>query len=298
MPGTRPPFPAQKGLFGKPTNINNVETFASVPSILSKGSGWYSSLGTEDSCGTKTFSLAGKIVHTGLIEVPLGITLNQIIYDIGGGIPEDIKFKAVQTGGPSGGCLPASMLDLPVDYDNLSKAGSIMGSGGMVVMDEETCMVDIARYFLEFTFNESCGKCSPCRLGTKQLLEILIDITRGKAKPADIDLLREIGNSVKSSSLCGLGQTAPNPALTTLKYFMDEYEAHIMHKKCPAGVCKELAEYSVIKAKCTGCTLCMKKCPEKAISGKPKEVHVIDKAKCIKCGICYDVCRFEAIKVE
>ncbi len=298
MPRTRPPFPAQKGVFGKPTNINNVETFGNVPAILSRGSKWYSSLGTENSRGTKTFSLAGKIVRTGLIEVPMGITLHRIIYDIGGGIPGKKKFKALQTGGPSGGCLPASMLDLPVDYDTLSKAGSIMGSGGMIVMDEETCLVDIARYFLEFTYNESCGKCSPCRLGTKQLLEILKDITCGRAELSDIDLLREIGQAVKNSSLCGLGQTAPNPVLTTLKYFRDEYEAHIKRKKCPASVCKKLAQYSVIKAKCKGCMLCLKNCPEKAISGKPKEVHVIDKVKCTSCGICYDVCRYDAIKVD
>lgn len=290
FPRQRPPFPAQEGLWGKPTNINNVETWANVPVIINKGADWYSQIGTKKSKGTKIFSLVGKINNTGLVEVPMGITIKEIIYDIGGGIKENKKFKAVQTGGPSGGCIPASMLNLPIDFDTLTEAGSMMGSGGMIVMDEETCMVDVARYFLNFTQEESCGKCVPCRVGTKQLVEILTRITQGKGEERDIKKLEDLSKTIKSGSLCGLGQTAPNPVLTTIRYFMNEYEAHIEEKSCPALVCKDLIIYHIEPEKCVGCLLCLKNCPVEAISGERKKVHVIDQDLCIKCGACLDVC--------
>jgi len=290
FPVSRPPYPAQKGLWGKPTNINNVETWANVPLIIDKGADWYSKIGTDGSKGTKIFSLVGKINNTGLVEVPMGITLREIIYEIGGGIPGGKKFKAVQTGGPSGGCIPDKLLDLPIDFESLTEAGSMMGSGGMIVMDEDTCMVDVARYFLTFTQYESCGKCVPCRIGTKQMVEILNRIVKGEGKPEDIDKLEELAQTVKNGSLCGLGQTAPNPVLTTLRYFRDEYEAHIYEKKCPAKVCTDLIAYYILPEKCVGCLLCLKNCPVEAISGERKKVHIIDQDKCIKCGMCYEVC--------
>jgi len=294
-PRPRPPFPAVAGLWGKPTVINNVETLASAALVLQNGAEWFAHYGTEASKGTKTFSLVGKVKRTGLVEAPLGTTLRQMIFDIGGGLIDDRPFKAVQTGGPSGGCIPAALLDTPIDYDSLQAAGSIMGSGGLVVMDDRTCMVDVARYFLDFAQKESCGACVPCRLGTKQLLDILDDITTGKAQPEDIELLEELAASVKSGSLCGLGQTAPNPVLTTLRYFRDEYEAHIRDKSCPAGVCKALLRYFIDAALCTGCTLCAKECPTEAIEGKRKEAHRIVADKCIKCGVCFDVCPVDAV---
>lgn len=290
FPRQRPPFPAQEGLWGKPTNINNVETWANVPLIINKGADWYSAIGTEQSKGTKIFSLVGKINNTGLVEVPMGITLREIIYDIGAGIKDKKKFKAVQTGGPSGGCIPANMLDLQVDYDTLAKAGSIMGSGGMIVMDESTCMVDIARYFLHFTQEESCGKCVPCRVGTRQLVEILTHITQGKGEEGDIKKLEDLAQTIKAGSLCGLGQTAPNPVLTTLQYFKNEYKAHIKEKSCPALSCKDLIIYYIEPEKCVGCLLCLKSCPVEAISGERKKVHVIDQGLCIKCGACLEAC--------
>ena len=296
MPKSRPPFPAQSGLFNKPSNINNVETLANIPFILRNGSSKFAENGTEKSRGTKTFALTGRITRTGLIEVPLGITLREIIFDIGGGIPDGKKFKAVQTGGPSGGCIPCDLLDLPVDYEKLAEAGAIMGSGGMVVMDESTCIVDIARYFISFTQSESCGKCVPCRLGTRQMMLILDSITRGDAKVDDINLLIELGETIKLASLCGLGQTAPNPVLTTIKYYKDEYEQHIINRICPAGSCSNLLTYEIDKKKCIGCTAGAKACPVDAISGKPKEVHAIDQEKCTRCGSCFDVCKFEAVK--
>ncbi len=297
-PRTRPPYPVEKGLWGKPTNINNVETWANVPVIILRGAEWFSSIGTEKSKGTKIFSLVGKTNNTGLVEVPMGITVREIIFDIGGGIPNNKKFKAVQTGGPSGGCIPAEHLDLPIDYESLTAIGSMMGSGGMIVMDEDTCMVDVARYFLNFTQQESCGKCVPCRLGTRQMVEILNRIVEGKGKEGDIKLLEEIGKNVKLGALCGLGQTAPNPVLTTIKYFRDEYVAHIKEKKCPALVCKALISYVIDPDLCTGCVACAKNCPTKAITGEPKKVYKIDQSKCIKCGICLSVCppKFGAVK--
>jgi NADH-quinone oxidoreductase subunit F len=297
MPRSRPPFPANSGLWGKPTNINNVETWANVSAILEKGAEWYASYGTEKSKGTKTFALAGKINRTGLIEVPMGITLKEIIYGIGGGIPDGKRFRAVQTGGPSGGCLPESLLSLPVDYDSLTQAGSIMGSGGMIVLDEDNCIVDTARYFLTFTQTESCGKCVPCRLGTKQMLNILEDITSGKGKPEDIDLLTGLSKSVKAGSLCALGGTAPNPVLTTLRYFQDEYEEHIVQKKCRALVCTALTSYYILPDKCQGCLICLRNCPVEAISGDKRMVHVIDQSQCISCGACLEVCppKFSAV---
>ncbi len=297
-PRTRPPYPVEKGLWGKPTNINNVETWANVPVIILRGADWFASIGTKNSKGTKIFSLVGKINNTGLVEVPMGITLREIIYEIGGGIPNNKEFKAVQTGGPSGGCIPKEHLDLPIDYESLTAVGSMMGSGGMIVMDDDTCMVDVARYFLNFTQQESCGKCVPCRLGTKQMVEILNRIVEGKGREDDIDLLEAMGRNVKLGSLCGLGQTAPNPVLTTIKYFKDEYIAHIKEKKCPALVCKALISYVIDPDLCTGCVACAKNCPTKAITGEPKKVHKIDQSKCIKCGICLSVCppKFNAVK--
>jgi NADH:ubiquinone oxidoreductase subunit F (NADH-binding)/(2Fe-2S) ferredoxin/Pyruvate/2-oxoacid:ferredoxin oxidoreductase delta subunit len=295
-PRPRPPFPANKGLWEKPTIINNVETFANIPRIIRYGADWFASMGTEKSKGTKVFALAGKIKNTGLIEVPMGTTLRTIVYDIGGGILNDKEFKAVQIGGPSGGCIPAALLDTPIDYDNLIAAGAMMGSGGLIVMDNDTCMVDIARFFLEFTQDESCGKCPPCRIGTKRMLEILTRITEGKGKPEDIDNLEALAKTIKSSALCALGQTSPNPILSTLKYFRDEYEAHIHDKKCPAGVCQALLSYTIIEDKCRGCGLCARNCPVNAISGKVKEPYVIDGEKCIKCGACMEKCKFGAIE--
>ena len=299
MPRPRPPFPAQAGLWGKPTNINNVETWSNVSAILRRGADWYAGYGTEKSRGTKTFSLVGKIMRPGLIEVPMGITLREIIYEIGGGIPEEKVFRAVQTGGPSGGCLPASLLDSPVDYESLAEAGSIIGSGGMVVLDEDTCMVDVARYFLTFTQAESCGKCIPCRWGTKQMLDILEDIVSGNGREGDIDLLIELSEAVKDGSLCALGGTAPNPVLTTIRYFRDEYEAHIFEKRCPALACKSLVSYYVIPEKCEGCGICARACPAEAIMGDKRMVHVIDQDRCTKCGTCFEVCpsKFSAIAV-
>ena len=297
-PRPRPPYPSESGLWHKPTNINNVETWANVPQIILKGAKWFSSIGTKGSKGTKIFSLVGKINNTGLVEVPMGITVREIIYDIGGGIPGGKGFKAVQTGGPSGGCIPKSLLDLPIDYESLKKAGSMMGSGGMIVMDEDTCMVDVARYFLNFTQEESCGKCPSCRLGTKHMFQILNRITEGKGKEGDIELLEDIGKNVELTSLCGLGQTAANPVLTTIKYFRDEYLAHIKEKRCPALVCKSLISYVIDSELCGGCTVCAKNCPSDAITGEPKGIYTIDQKKCTKCGICFTVCppKFKAVK--
>ncbi len=297
-PRQRPPFPAQSGLWGKPTNINNVETWANIPVIIAKGSSWCSKIGTEKSKGTKVFSLVGKVVNTGLVEVPMGITLREIIYDIGGGIPDNKRFKAVQTGGPSGGCIPARLIDLPVDYERLAEAGSMMGSGGMVVMDEDTCVVDVAKYFLTFTNDESCGKCTSCREGSEAMLEVLTRISEGKGEKGDIDFLEELGEAVKDASQCGLGQTLPNPVLSTLQHFREEYRAHIKYKKCPAAVCKELIQYSILSEKCSGCMACIKACSVGAIRGEKKKPHILDQSKCIKCGSCYEVCKFEAIMKE
>jgi len=297
-PRPRPPFPTEQGIFGKPTNNNNVETWANVPTIIRRGADWFSRIGTETSKGTKVFSLVGKISNTGLVEVPMGITLREIIYDIGGGIPDGKAFKAVQTGGPSGGCIPAEMLDLPVDYESLSEAGSMMGSGGMVVLDEDTCMVDIARYFLGFTQDESCGKCTPCREGTRMMLHILNKITQGQGTMKDLDTLELLAHEVRETALCGLGKTAPNPVLTTLRYFRHEYEEHIVRKKCSAHVCRQLNTYTIVAEKCTGCTRCARECPQEAISGDRKQPHSIDQSTCVKCGLCYDVCRFDAVRIE
>ena len=297
-PRPRPPFPAVKGLFGKPTILNNVETYANVPQIILHGPEWFNSVGTEKSKGTKVFALGGKIHNTGLVEVPMGTTLREIVEEIGGGIPNGKKFKAAQTGGPSGGCIPESFFDIEIDYDNLLSIGSMMGSGGLIVMDEDTCMVDIAKFFLEFTVEESCGKCTPCRIGTKRLLEILDKITKGNGEMEDLDKLEELCYYIKENALCGLGQTAPNPVLSTLRYFRDEYEAHIRDKKCPAGVCKHLLSYSIDPDKCKGCTLCARVCPASAIEGTVKHPHVIDPKKCVKCGACMEKCKFGAISKQ
>jgi len=289
---------SDKGLWDRPSNLNNVETWANIPLIINNGADWYSAIGTESSKGTKVFSLVGKINNTGLVEVPMGMTLRDIIFDIGGGIPDGKAFKAVQTGGPSGGCIPESLIDLPVDYDRLTEVGSMMGSGGMIVMDEDTCMVDVALYFINFLMEESCGKCVPCREGLLRMGEILTDITEGRGRMEDLDLIQDLSEVLKDASLCGLGQTAPNPVMSTLKYFRDEYEAHIKDHKCPAGVCTELITYSIDASNCTGCGLCLKKCPAEAITGETKQPHVLDTGKCIKCGICYDVCKFDAVIKE
>ncbi len=304
-PRPRPPFPAVKGLFGKPTILNNVETYANIPRIILLGADWHKSIGTEKSKGTKVFALGGKIKNTGLVEIPMGTTLREVVEEIGGGIPNGKSFKAAQTGGPSGGCIPADLIDTPIDYDNLIAIGSMMGSGGLIVMDEDTCMVDIAKFFLEFTVDESCGKCTPCRIGTKRLLEMLDKITKGQATLEDIDKMEELCYYIKDNSLCGLGQTAPNPVLSTLKYFRDEYVSHVVDKKCPAGVCKDLLSYSIIKDKCFGCGMCAKACPAGAFNktdyvapGKKLPAYEIDTAKCVKCGACIDTCKFKAIVKE
>jgi NADP-reducing hydrogenase subunit HndC len=294
-PHPRPPFPAVKGLFGSPTILNNVETYANIPEIIIKGPEWFSSMGTETSKGTKVFALGGKVNNTGLVEIPMGTTLREVIEDIGGGVPNGKKFKAAQTGGPSGGCIPHTYYDIPIDYESLKSIGCMMGSGGMIVMDEDNCMVDIAKFFLEFTVSESCGKCTPCRIGTKRMLEILTRITEGKGEMEDLDKLEELAKYIQANALCGLGQTAPNPVLSTLRYFRDEYIAHIKDKRCPAGVCKALCSYSINRDKCKGCTLCARNCPADAITGSVKQPHVIDQTKCIKCGACMDNCRFGAV---
>jgi len=297
-PRTRPPYPAQKGLWGKPTNINNVKTWAWIPHIINNGADWFARIGNDQNRGTMIFSLVGKINNTGLVEVPMGISIRELIEGIGGGVPNGKKVKAVQTGGPSGGCIPESMFDLSMDYDSLRDAGSIMGSGGVIVMDEDTCMVDVARYFLEFCKFESCGKCNACREGVKRLWEIVDYISRGYGEEGDIELLEELAQSVKIGSLCGLGQTAPNPVLTTIKYFRDEYEAHIREKRCPAGVCKSLITFEIIADNCPGCTLCARYCPVEAISGEKGKPHVIDESICIRCGVCRDVCNYNAVVVR
>lgn len=290
MPRQRPPYPAEYGYNGKPTNINNVKTYASVPIIINRGADYFAGIGTETSKGTMVFALTGKVNNSGLIEVPMGITLRKIIYEIGGGIPKGKKFKAAQTGGPSGGCLPEAFLDAPIDYESLTEAGSMMGSGGIIIADEDTCMVDFARYFLDFTQKESCGKCVPCRVGTRHMFEILNRITKGEGKEGDVELLENLARTVKSTSLCGLGQTAPNPVLTTIRYFRDEYEAHIKRKECPSRVCKDLISFYILPDRCVGCLLCLKNCPAGAITGELKKVHLINQEKCVKCGVCYDVC--------
>jgi NADP-reducing hydrogenase subunit HndC len=297
-PRPRPPFPAQKGLFGKPTILNNVETYANIPQIILNGAEWFASMGTEKSKGTKVFALGGKIKNTGLVEIPMGTTLREVVEQIGGGIPNGKKFKAAQTGGPSGGCIPEELFDIEIDYDNLISIGSMMGSGGLIVMDEDNCMVDIAKFFLEFTVEESCGKCTPCRIGTKRMYEMLDKITKGQGTLEDLDKLEELCYHIKDNSLCGLGQTAPNPVLSTLRYFRDEYISHVVDKKCPSGVCKALLSYVIDADKCKGCTLCARVCPNGAIEGKVKEIHFIHQSKCIKCGACMEKCRFAAISKQ
>lgn len=294
-PRPRPPFPAIKGVFGKPTLLNNVETYVNIPPIILNGPEWFASIGTQKSHGTKVFALGGNINNTGLLEIPMGTTLREIVYDVGGGIPGDKKFKAAQTGGPSGGCIPAAHLDIPIDYESLESLGSMMGSGGMIVMDENTCMVDIARFFLDFTVDESCGKCPPCRIGTKRMLEILNRITEGKGEIGDLEKLQTLASAIKAASLCGLGQTAPNPVLSTLRYFKDEYEAHIVQRVCVAGTCKALLRFIIIPEKCKSCAICAKACPVNAISGERKKPYLIDQIKCIKCGVCLEKCPFDAI---
>ena len=294
-PRPRPPFPAVKGLFGKPTVLNNVETYSNIPQIIRKGAKWYSSMGTETSKGTKVFALGGKITNVGLVEIPMGTTLREIVEEIGGGIPNGKKFKAAQTGGPSGGCIPACHIDTPIDYEHLTALGSMMGSGGLIIMDEDTCMVDISKFYLNFTVDESCGKCTPCRIGTRRLLQFLDKITSGNGEPEDLDKIEELALHMKSSSLCALGQSAPNPVLSTIKYFKDEYIEHIVDKHCPAGVCKSLLHFEIDQGLCKGCTLCARNCPVDAISGSVKQPHVIDKEKCIKCGLCMKNCKFNAI---
>ncbi|MFC2050930.1 NADH-ubiquinone oxidoreductase-F iron-sulfur binding region domain-containing protein, partial [Chloroflexota bacterium] len=288
----------ERGLYGRPSNLNNVETWANVPIIINRGAGWYRQIGTDGSKGTKIFSLVGKINNTGLVEVPMGISIREMIYDIGGGIPGGREFKAVQTGGPSGGCIPKSLIDISVDFDRLAKVGSMMGSGGMIVMDEGTCMVDVAKYFISFLTEESCGKCIPCREGLDRMLDILTDITEGRGKEEDVELLEELGDAMRETSLCGLGSTAANPVLSTIRYFRDEYEAHIKEKRCPAGVCKALITFTIDSEKCNGCRVCARECPQGAISGEKKEVHNIDQEKCIKCGLCRDSCKFDAVTVS
>lgn len=297
-PRPRPPFPAQSGLWGKPTNNNNVESYANIPQVLLRGPEWFASMGTERSKGTKTFALAGDVKKTGLIEVPLGITLREIVFDVGGGIKGDKGFKAIQTGGPMGGCLPAEYLDLPVDYESLTQAGSMMGSGGLVVMDEDTCMVDIARFFMEFTQDESCGKCVPCRVGTRRILEILTNICEGRGQPGDIERLEQLSNEIRGTALCGLGQGAPTPVISTIKYFRDEYEAHINEKRCPAKTCRALIKYEIMPETCTGCTVCARNCPTNAITGERRKPHAIDADLCVRCGICMQVCNFNAIEIN
>ncbi|HHT92916.1 MAG TPA: NADH-quinone oxidoreductase subunit NuoF [Clostridia bacterium] len=297
-PRPRPPFPAVKGLWQQPTILNNVETYANIPVIINNGPEWFKQIGTEKSRGTKVFAVGGKIKNTGLVEIPMGTTLREVVYEIGGGIPGDKKFKAAQTGGPSGGCIPASLIDTPIDYDSLIKIGSMMGSGGLIVMDEDTCMVDIAKFFLEFTVEESCGKCPPCRIGTKRMYDILEKITNGNGELSDIDDLYELAEGIQSSALCGLGQTSPNPILSTLQYFKDEYIAHVVEKRCPAGVCKSLLRYRIIADKCRGCSLCARHCPTNCISGEIKKPYVIDESKCIKCGVCMEKCKFDAVVRE
>ncbi|MEO3945453.1 NADH-quinone oxidoreductase subunit NuoF [Gorillibacterium sp. CAU 1737] len=297
MPNPKPPFPAVEGLWGQPSVINNVETFANIAPIILRGADWYAGIGTEKSKGTKVFALGGKVVNTGLVEVPMGITLREVIFEIGGGIPNGKKFKAIQTGGPSGGCLTEEHLDCTIDFDTLTSLGSMMGSGGMIVMDEDTCMVDVARFYLDFTRDESCGKCTPCRIGTKRLLEMLDKITEGKGTIEDLDKMEQLSNTIKNASLCALGQTAPNPVLSTIKYFRNEYMAHIVDQKCPSGVCKSLISYTIDPELCRGCSLCARKCPNDAITGKVKEPYVIDTVACIKCGVCFDVCKFKAVAI-
>ena len=294
-PSTKPPFPAESGLWGKPTIVNNVETLANIPVIFNQGADWYSAIGTETSKGTKVFALAGQVNNVGLVEVPMGTTLREIVYDIGGGIRGNRAYKAVQTGGPSGGCIPAQFLDTPIDYESLMSIGSMMGSGGMIVLSDETCMVNIARYYLEFTVEESCGRCLPCRVGTKRMLEILTAITEGNGTEADLTELRQLSETIIDTSLCGLGQSAPNPVLSTMKYFWDEYEAHVKEKRCPAGACKGLLRYQILPDLCRGCTACKRVCPVDAISGTVKQPHVINQAVCIKCGSCMAKCKFNAI---
>ncbi|NLC53044.1 MAG: NADH-quinone oxidoreductase subunit NuoF, partial [Firmicutes bacterium] len=296
-PRPKPPFPASQGLWGKPTLINNVETFANIPAIMNQGAEWFKEIGTQNSPGTKVFALAGKVNNTGLVEVPMGTTLREIIFELGGGIPNNKRFKAAQTGGPSGGCLTEKDLDQPIDYESLVAAGSMMGSGGLIVMDEDNCMVDVARFFLEFTQDESCGKCTPCRIGTKRMLEILTRITQGKGEEKDLELLEELAKTIKNTALCGLGQSAPNPVLSTIRNFRDEYLAHIRDKTCPAKVCRALLEYTITSELCRGCGICARECPEKAISGEPKKPYFINQEACIKCGVCMEKCPFDAISL-